>query len=383
MAVKRSRADAVRRELSDLALNAGVDGFAEAACASLQRAVPFEFACMANTDPATGLITSTYKSDPRIGMDTEFARLEYAIDDINQFREIAARRAPVGVLERDTGGHPERCLRYRELLRPHFAQGHEVRLAFRSGHAVWGVVGMYRPPGRSGFTDEEADFLADASAVVADGLSAAAIRSQTTARGPNGPAVLMLGPDDRPRAETPAVAESLAQLPGLSTTELPMPVLAVAAAVRARRAGAPAAEPRVTLRVRSGAWLVLAGAPITAATADGADVVITIDQARPPDVVPLVMTALRLTARERDVVELVLAGRSTTQIASRLQISAYTVQDHLRAIFEKAGVRSRRDLVASLFFEHYAPRIGQPLDQRGWFGGAGEQGARLDATAEG
>jgi DNA-binding CsgD family transcriptional regulator len=370
VAVKRSRADAVRRELTHLALSAGADRFAEAACAALERAVPYEFACMASTDPATGLITGTYKSDSRVGMDTEFARLEYGIDDINQFRDIAARRSPVGVLQHDTGGHPERCLRYREFLKPHFGQGHEVRLAFRSGNAVWGVVAMYRPPGRSGFTDEEADFLAGASALLADGLSAAAIRDQAATTVPDGPAVLMLGPDDRSRAETPAVAEYLTQLPGLSTTELPMPVLAVAAAARARRAGARGTEPRVTLRTHSGAWLVLAGAPIGPVTADGADVAITIDRARPPDVVPLVMSALRLTARERDVVELVLAGRSTAEIARRLAISDYTVQDHLRAIFEKAGVRSRRDLVAWLFFEHYAPRIGQPLDQRGWFSDA-------------
>ncbi len=62
-----------------------------------------------------------------------------------------------------------------------------------------------------------------------------------------------------------------------------------------------------------------------------------------------------------------LAGQSTTEIAKRLHISAYTVQDHLRSIFDKAGVRSRRQLVASMFFEHYALRLGQPLDHRGWF----------------
>jgi len=95
-------------------------------------------------------------------------------------------------------------------------------------------------------------------------------------------------------------------------------------------------------------------------------VVATIEEARTADV-PLVVAALGLSARERDVLIGVLEGQTSVEIADVLGISSHTVNDHLKSIFTKADVRSRRELVARIFFEHYAPRLGAPLGPSGWF----------------
>lgn len=49
-----------------------------------------------------------------------------------------------------------------------------------------------------------------------------------------------------------------------------------------------------------------------------------------------------------------MTGLSTKEIAGALHISPYTVQDHLKSIFDKTGTRGRAELVGQIFLEGYA-----------------------------
>jgi DNA-binding CsgD family transcriptional regulator len=63
------------------------------------------------------------------------------------------------------------------------------------------------------------------------------------------------------------------------------------------------------------------------------------------------------TEREQDVTRLVLQGNATAGIAERMSIAAQSVQQHLKSIFDKTGVRSCREPVGKVFCAHYEPRV--------------------------
>ena len=53
----------------------------------------------------------------------------------------------------------------------------------------------------------------------------------------------------------------------------------------------------------------------------------------------------RLTAREREILDLVAGGASNLDIAAKLFISEKTVRNHLTAVFDKLGVTSRSQAI--------------------------------------
>ena len=56
---------------------------------------------------------------------------------------------------------------------------------------------------------------------------------------------------------------------------------------------------------------------------------------------------LRLSAREREVLELLAKGHSNTEIANELSISVNTVRTHLQAVSSKLNVTGRAGLAAA------------------------------------
>jgi DNA-binding CsgD family transcriptional regulator len=121
------------------------------------------------------------------------------------------------------------------------------------------------------------------------------------------------------------------------------------------------------VRSAAGQWLLVRGSMLGEGPEARAAVIL--EPALSPELAPLIADAYSLTAKERAVTQLVALGLPTSEIAARLYLSPYTVQDHLKSVFDKVGVNSGGELMARIFFEHYAPRIasGSRIGADGWY----------------
>jgi DNA-binding CsgD family transcriptional regulator len=317
----------------------------------IAQALPFDGACWHTMDPAT-LIETSFRAVNLPSLDILVAENEYLHDDYNRYSDLARSRRRSGVLSEATAGDLMRSRRYREFMCPFGVQG-ELRISLVVDGACWGSVALFRAaPGD--FSAAERDLAHELAEPLGHSFRAALVEAGSCgAAASPAPGLILLDSDQRVESITGSAREWLAELgfagePALD--RLPHVLLAVADSARAAAGDAIARLPGA-----SGQWVVLHA---SAASGGGAGRVAVILQGpTPSSIAPLITAAYGLTERERELTELVLQGHSTGDIAARLFISTHTVQEHLKSIFTKTGVHSRRELVGSLFLRHYRPGI--------------------------
>lgn len=373
----RLTAERVRSDV-DVLSRAGLDleEFLAEATDSVGRAVPWVAACLGTHDPDSHLLTSArkygYLSEVN-SHDHEFGLVEYGGVEPTAFTELAASPVPAAGVHLAHDGDVERSTRMDTFMRPFFGFGDEARVVFRDDGRTWGGMALFRGPDDAPFAAEDVAFLATLSTPFARGVRVgmlARVARTAPVAGPTGPAVVIVGADDQVLQMTAGAQEWIGRMAVVPASADPYsPVSGLVGAARRYARGETTTPPRARVRTADGLWLVLHASALTGLGDRAGEVVVTIEEARPPEIVALVVAAFGLTPRERDVTQLVLQGVDTKEIASTLHLSAYTVQDHLKSVFEKAGVRSRRELIARVYFDQYVPRMNSELGPSGWFAG--------------
>lgn len=372
--MQQRRAEQTRRELIRLC-HAGLDSrtLRIELMKRLRTVVPIDVSFFTMADPATLLFTGAVV-DELASATPLFIENEFLQRDVNKFAWMARSHLLVGDLVQATGGELERSQRYREILAP-LSLGDELRAALIIGDTCWGFMCLHRDQTSPHFTLAEAAYLARLTPHFAEGLRIALLLGSTTgAVVPEEPGVVLLAEDRSVVAITPAAERWLAEVGEADWPRkqaLPYAVSAVAGRLQALeqdRDGQLDLPPRVRLRTASGHWLLLHASRLSGEPAQG-QIAVIFEVARPAEVAPLIVQAYHLSKRESELLQLVVRGHSTAEISETFHISSNTVQDHLKAIFEKVGVRSRRELVGHLFAQHYQPHIaaGHEVAASGWF----------------
>lgn len=336
------RAYRARRDITALAAEGlGVSDLHAAAIRLIEAKVGTDLCCWATIDPETLVISTMTSGDSRIPAEYEprLAEAEYTANEPHTFATLALRKTATAKLTDLPDRDRHRSVRINNVWRP-LGVDQELRVMFLADGSCWGGAGLVRAG--SDFSDRETDFLAAVAPAIAD-ATRLAVRSEAGGSIPGDhPAIVVIGPGGELRALTAAGQEWRDRLDQIAPGRFMVMMQVMAVGARS----ALSSSFRARLRDADGQWATLEASKLLGGDED--QIAVTIEPASGDQLLGLLLVAYGLTAREREICNEVIAGHSTADIASRLYISSNTVQDHLKSVFSKVGVRSRGELVARL-----------------------------------
>jgi DNA-binding CsgD family transcriptional regulator len=347
MSTERQRARCHERlaRLSESSLDG--DSIRREAVTDLQRVIGFDRWCWPLADPDTLLpISGLAEHDYGPGLPRAL-QLEFSGNDFAAKNVLARSARPASSLSVETGGEFARSPRWDEVMRP-VGIGDLAIAACRDTYGCWGWIELYRDRSDSAFSADELQLLGR----IGPSLGSALRRTRLGA-GDGGvldpilPGVIVLDPTLGILSWTAAARAWIDALPAATLFTawgiLPPVIYPVATLSRSPQTRA---EAHALERTVEGRWLMIHAEPLEGDDEEG-KVAVTLRNATPPETFDQLCRFHGLTRREREVVGALIGGLDTREITERLFISRHTVQDHLKSVFEKVGVHSRRELLAA------------------------------------
>ncbi len=243
--------------------------------------------------------------------------------------------------------------------------GGSVSAYFRAGQLPVAALDGFRIDPAQPFRENEGRFLQQLAPTIGGMLATALNREKAAwprfAEEPTlaAPGVVILTERNRIQfcsAVAQGWLDAMRDQPGPVAPGIPGVPLAVWAAVaRHRASGRRDAAVTALSPTRDGPVRI----DVTRGEDDGSTVVV-LSPERPPGP-PALPTEWSLTPSQDLVARKAVAGHTNREIGEILSMTPHTVESHLKGIYEKAGVRSRGQLVAKLFETAILPT----LDMRG------------------
>lgn len=306
----------------------------------LRPVIDFDAHVFTLTDPVTMVATAPHADVPML----PWARLPETIrwrylTEVNRVDTLAGR--PASSLRRATSD-PSESLVWHHVLRE-IGVVDTALVTFADRYGVWAYLELWRCS--EPFTAADLDLMTALVAPLTTGLRRAVARTFVDPGDPHpllGPAVIVLDAGLTVRQQTDAAGTALL---GLLPPDEPMPPVPAAAYNVA--AALVAAENGVGL---GAAWsrLHLGGTLWVTARASrlGPDIAVSIEPSTTTERLDLLARTSALSQRETEVLNLLSIGLDTHQIADQLVVSEHTVNDHIKSLLAKSGVRTRQRLMS-------------------------------------
>ncbi|BAU29008.1 LuxR family transcriptional regulator [Aneurinibacillus soli] len=316
----------------------------------LRQAVPFDAACCTTVDPESLLSTGALTDEEVESIHDSLFEYDYFREDYIPYHQLVKAVDPTATLSGATEGQLTRSARYRNVLSP-AGFSDELRAALMYKGVCWGYLTLFRRFGRPLFTEEERVFIASLVPVIALRLrrSSFAIPAEIEAESEVELGILVL--DERlGTLSANEVADRwlsrLRKWERIGGAVLPRPVRT--ACFRALSVSTTTSPAKSCVHLPGYPYLTIRASKLHGLE-HAPRLAVSFETAGPADTLRLLAEACELSEREKQILDALIKGMSTKELALSLHISAYTVQDHIKSIFVKTGVTSRRELVWRLF----------------------------------
>jgi DNA-binding CsgD family transcriptional regulator len=315
------------------------------AVADVQRLVGFDRWCWPLGDPETllplgGIANHDYGPHLARALELEYSGGDFAAKDV-----LARRARLAGSLRAETGGDLARSPRWDQVMRG-VGIGDVAVVTCRDVLGCWGWLEAYRDGGDRPFGDDELEFLANAGSALGPALRrglGCMPPPGKDASTPSTTGVIVLNADLKVVSATAGARAWIDAFPlawlFAAWGMLPGTIYPVATRARAGAAGARALD-----QVADGRWMVIEAAQLEGGA--GGEIAVSLRDAIPGETFGRLCRVYGLSRREREVVAALLAGLDTRAATERLFISPHTFQDHLKSVFGKLNIHSRREMLA-------------------------------------
>ncbi|WP_446936823.1 helix-turn-helix transcriptional regulator [Lysinibacillus fusiformis] len=309
--------------------------------------ISFDAYCCTMTDTQTLFSIGAVTEQSIENIHQQIMSLEYDSQDINSYVYLVESGKYIGKLS-DVSSQSKR---YREVLEPR-GFSDEIRAALMFQGQCYGFLTLFKriDNGQPHFQDADVNQVKILMPVMAEALMGFyhTIIDERLFIEEEQSGIIILNKEHRIISTNTKAAQLLTLLrnnEGLLDWQIPKPIQAFCAKLQANKLNS---QYSLLVPINNKGYVTVQASVLM--TADSQQqIAILLNEASPKEMLTYLLIAYHLTPKEKEVVVEVMKGIPTKIIAQNLGISSYTVQDHLKLIFQKVDVADRNELVWKLF----------------------------------